>query len=115
MTARKLTRSAHSHKNRLPRTGTTMRTLSTMPYRRGDVVLVPYPFVERDASKRRPALVVSADTYNAACPDIILALVTSKTGVSARPGDHKIADWRGAGLIGPSLVRSRLATLHHSR
>jgi mRNA interferase MazF len=79
------------------------------------VVLVPYPFVERDASKRRPAVVVSADSFNTNCPDVIVAPITSKARVPPRPGDHKIADWRGAGLIGPSMVRSRLSTLHYSR
>ena len=99
----------------MPKTGIAMKTPPTMPYKRGDVVLVPYPFVERDASKKRPAVIVSSNAYNTVCPDIIIALVTSRRSLPPRPGDHRLADWRAAGLIAPSTVRSRLATLVSSR
>ena len=35
-----------------------------MPFEFGDVVLVPFPFTSRAASKRRPAVVVSNRAYN---------------------------------------------------
>jgi mRNA interferase MazF len=33
-------------------------------FRRWDVVSVPFPFIERYATKRRPALVVSTDAFH---------------------------------------------------
>ena len=35
-----------------------------MTFRAGDVVLVPFPYRDRLAERARPAVVVSADTYN---------------------------------------------------
>jgi mRNA-degrading endonuclease toxin of MazEF toxin-antitoxin module len=48
-----------------------------MKVRRGDVVTVDWLFSDRTGSKRRPALVVQADAYNAPLDDTILALITS--------------------------------------
>ena len=86
----------------------------TTNFRRGDVVLVPFPFTEQRASKRRPALVVSGDEYLSACPDVIVAQITGRLNPPPRPGDHRVRDWKGAGLLSPSLVRARLTTLHRS-
>jgi mRNA interferase MazF len=36
-----------------------------MPFDFGDVVLVPFPFTSHQASKKRPAVVVSSRAYNA--------------------------------------------------
>ena len=80
-------------------------------YERGAVVLVPFPFSERLVAKKRPAVVVSSDPYHRASNDIVIAQITSKLAVSPRPGDHRIAAWQRAGLVTPSLVRVKLATL----
>lgn len=34
-------------------------------YKFGDVVLVPFPFTDQSASKKRPAVVVSSSAYHA--------------------------------------------------
>ena len=39
-----------------------MATSSRSAYRAGDVIVVPFPYSDRLAQKRRPALVVSGDT-----------------------------------------------------
>ena len=86
-------------------------------------MLVPFPLSERLAEKpfdkaqdrQRPAVVLSADSYWAATGDLIIAQVTSRVSAPPRPGDHLLQGWRDAGLPLPSLVRSRVATIHQSR
>lgn len=81
---------------------------STTTYRRGDVVLVPFPYTDLTNSKKRPALVVSGASYGPA--DIIVAQITGNVTVH-RFGDHAVTGWRQAGLLIPSIVRAKLATL----
>jgi mRNA interferase MazF len=38
-------------------------------YSYGDIVLVPFPFTDQSAIKKRPAVIVSSDTYNSKRPD----------------------------------------------
>src|SRR5947209_11142004 len=79
---------------------------STTAYRRGDLVLLAFPFAGAAVAKARPAMVV-ADTGDA---DLVVARVT--TQLHAASWDHEIAVWRAAGLLAPSAVRlHKLATL----
>jgi len=82
-------------------------------YERGAVVLVPFPFSERPVAKKRPAVVVSCNAYHRVSRDVVIAQITSKLAVAPRPGDHHILRWQEAGLVTPSLVRVKLATLHN--
>lgn len=76
----------------------------------GDVVVVPFPFLERPVSKRRPALVLSASKFNEANLHAIFAMIT--TGAhSSWPSDCKIGDLASAGLGHASVVRMKLFTL----
>jgi mRNA interferase MazF len=72
---------------------------NTTAYSFGDVVLVPFPFTDQTASKKRPAVVVSTDAYHQRRPDVIVMAVTSQI---LRPagtlGEVLISDWQGAGL-----------------
>ena len=74
-----------------------------------DVVAVPFPFTDRPAVKRRPALVVSSAPFNHAHAQSILAMITSAR--STWPSDIAIRDWRQAGLHVPCQVRLKLFTL----
>ena len=74
----------------------------------GDVVIVD--FVGATGIKRRPALVVSADTYQAERPDVILAVITSNVRSATASTDHIIKDWSAAGLKKPSAFRAFLGT-----
>ena len=56
---------------------------STTSYKRGDIVLVSFPFTDLSSSKRRPALVVSPDSFNDAGSDLVLAAVTSQISEEA--------------------------------
>jgi mRNA interferase MazF len=85
---------------------------NTTAYSFGDVVLVPFPFTDQTASKKRPAVDVSADAYHQRRPDVIVMAVTSQI---LRPagalGEVLISDWQGAGLPKASLIKPVLATI----
>ena len=74
-----------------------------------DVVVVPFPFTDRLAAKRRPALIVSSANFNRSHEQSILAMITS-TG-SDWPSDVLIQGWREAGLNVPCKARFKLFTL----
>lgn len=84
---------------------------STTPFRRGDVVLVRFPFTDLTGASQRPALVISDDPYHQTTADIIIALITGRLSTAHRAGDHTILEWQNAGLLKPSKVRARLATI----
>jgi len=46
-------------------------------YKQGDILLVPIPFSDLTATKRRPVLVLSNDTYNNKTEDVIVPAITS--------------------------------------
>ncbi len=43
----------------------------------GDIVLVPFPFTDQSATKKRPAAVISSEAYHQQRPDLIIMAVTS--------------------------------------
>lgn len=69
-----------------------------------DIVVVPFPYADRLAEKRRPALVVS-NRKLAAHGVIWVAMITSAENESW-PSDIVIADLDRAGLPAPSVVRA---------
>lgn len=75
-----------------------------------DVVVVPFPFTDRDAAKRRPALVLSHAAVNQTSGHSVMAMITSAEQ-SLWPGDHTIEDLDTAGLPTNCLVRLKLFTL----
>ena len=79
----------------------------------GDVVIVPFPFTDRDASKRRPALVCSGKLFNQRARHLVLAMITTSTHYPW-PGDVAIHDSKAAGLPESSVVRWKLFTLDAS-
>jgi len=82
-------------------------------YKAYDVVVVPFPFTDRQSSKRRPALVLSdVDHFNAPVGQSVLAMITSAAN-SSWPLDVEINDLDAAGLTSSSVVRMKLFTLDH--
>ena len=77
-----------------------------------DVVVVPFPFTDRAATKRRPALVVSSAGFNAAHGQTILAMITSVAG--DWPSDVAIRHWQEAGLNVSCKLRLKLFTLDNT-
>ena len=83
-----------------------------MAFNAGDVVLVPFPYRDRLAERARPAVVVSAASYNQ-YGDVVVAAITSHTPRVAM--DVGLVDWATAGLKLPSTVRMLLATVASAR
>jgi len=80
-------------------------------YEFGDIVLVPFPFTDQTATKRRPAVVVSSAAYHHERPDVVLMAVTSRIRVSTSVGEVLINSWREAGLIRASAIKPILTTV----
>lgn len=79
-------------------------------YRRGDIVLVAFVFSDASGTKVRPALVVSSAAYHRGRHDVIVAAITSNTRRRFF-GDHPVGDWKGAGLLFPSIVTGIVRTV----
>ncbi len=80
-------------------------------YRRGDVLLVQFPFSGGAGTKTRPALVLSTDLYHEEWDELLVVSITSRPPRTLRPTDCPLQDWRAAGLSQASWVRSHLATV----
>ena len=80
----------------------------------GDVLLVPFPFSNQTAVKKRPAVVVSSSTYNNSRPDLIILALTSQPAVASQFGGTSLSHWKGAGLLKPSVFKPILATIEKS-
>jgi mRNA interferase MazF len=85
-----------------------------MSYDFGDIVLVPFPFTSHDASKKRPAVVVSRRAYADARPDVIVMAITSQFRSAASLGEVWLGQWQAAGLLKPSVVKPVFATFEQS-
>lgn len=68
-----------------------------------DIVIVPFPYVDRLAEKRRPALVVSSPAL-AGFGVLWVAMITSASN-APWACDVPVADLERAGLPAPSIVR----------
>ncbi len=80
-------------------------------YERGDVVLVPFPFSDQTATKKRPAVIVSSAQYNAMSRDVVILAVTSRTGKTPGIGECPVRDWQHAGLLKPSSIKPAISTI----
>ena len=81
-----------------------------MTYKSSDVLVVPFPFTDSAAVKRRPALVLSAEPFQDRIGHLVLAMITSREN-RGWPLDVEITDLKSAGLAHPSVVRMKLFTL----
>lgn len=84
----------------------------TTSYKRGDVVLAPFPFSDQTSVKQRPALVISIEDFQEQGPDLLIMAVTSQVrGPLLKVGEFLIRDWQAAGLLKPSAVKAAIATI----
>jgi mRNA interferase MazF len=83
----------------------------TIGYSFGDIVLVPFPFTDQSAVKRRPAVIVSTHRYNNERTDLIIMAVTSQTRPAGSFGEVQIKDWKDAGLLKGSAIKPVVTTI----
>ena len=85
----------------------TTTTPSEQP-KRGDVVLVLFPHSDLRTAKPRPALVVQADNLGTNLPQVIVAMITSKTFRANHPSRVLIkidsGSGKKSGLLSDSVV-----------
>lgn len=80
-----------------------------------DVVVVPFPYSDALAEKRRPAVVISDPALEDERGLVWLAMITSAPGPLIR-GDAPVTDLIAAGLTKPCRVRgAKVATLDADR
>lgn len=90
----------------------TSRSKSIAPF---DVVVVPFPYSDRLAEKRRPAIAVSTNHLSAKYGLIWLVMVTSADN-RRWDCDVDVSDLDSAGLPAPSRIRAaKLATIDSDR
>lgn len=79
-----------------------------------DVIVVPFPYADRLAEKRRPALVVSSPKL--ASYDLIWVAMITSADNDPWPCDVAINDLERAGLPAPSVVRpAKIACIEPAR
>jgi mRNA-degrading endonuclease toxin of MazEF toxin-antitoxin module len=91
-----------------------------MNVRRGDVVLVLYPFASGRGGSRRPVLIVQNDADNARLHNTIVAQTTTNLHRVAEPThlliEQTTIEGQQAGLLHDSVVScTNLATVHEDR
>lgn len=80
-----------------------------------DIVVVPFPYSDQLAEKRRPALVVSSPELERRCGLVWVAMITS-AGRAPLLGDASIQDRTSAGLPVASTLRAgKIATIEPHR
>jgi mRNA interferase MazF len=79
-------------------------------YEFGDVVLIPFPFTDQSASKKRPAVIVSSLDYHRQRPDVIVMAITSRISPSMA-GDIPLQNWQAAGLLKASVIKAVVTTI----
>lgn len=69
----------------------------------GQIIKIPFPYVQKEGFKIRPAVILKEATGHMICAAI------SSNG-TIRKGDVYIKDWKKAGLMLPSKVKIMLVT-----
>ena len=88
--------------------------ISEIEFAQGDIVVVPFPYTDRQTEKRRPALIISNGKITHQHGLIWLAMITSADN---QRWEHDIAvEGKHTGLSSPSVIRvAKLATIDASR
>ena len=83
-------------------------------YQFGDIVLVPFPFTDQSATKKRPAVVISSAAYHQQRPDLLIMAVTSQVRPTQTIGEVTVTEWQSAGLLKPSAIKPVITTIEQT-
>lgn len=74
---------------------------------RGDIIRAPFEYSDLTGNKRRPACIVSVESFNRT-GEVMVGMITSSQPRLAVPGfgDVVLEDWQAEGLLRPSLLRA---------
>lgn len=84
----------------------------TTLFEAGDVVVVPFPFIDSALAKRRPAVVLSSTAFQKENHAVICGMITSLPTQTNWRGDVVLKFWNKAGLKKPCLFRFKVFTLN---
>ena len=76
-----------------------------------DIVVVKFPFASSLKYKARPAVILSSETYNQNKRDTLIILAISSSIKNKLDLEFSIQDWKKAGLLKPSILKSAIATI----
>src|ERR1700722_13677065 len=82
----------------------------SMTYKPFSVVVVPFPFTDKDHFKKRPALVISNLEHQEQTQHISLLMITSAKN-SSWSSDYLISSLENTGLTSRSIIRQKLFTI----
>jgi len=78
---------------------------------RADVVVVKFPFASNLKYKARPAVIISNDNYNQYSRDTYIILAISSQVSNKLSIEKEIVNWKEAGLLKESILKSSIATI----
>lgn len=81
-----------------------------MTYKPFDIVKVPFPFTDKAKNKKRPALVISSETFQKETGHVSLLMITSAKH-SKWFGDTVLKNLEGTGLSQEVIVRQKIFTM----
>ena len=81
-----------------------------MIYKPYSVVVVPFPFTDMNAQKKRPAVVISSELFQTHNEHISLIMITTAKN-STWFGDYEIQDLKATGLSVKSIIRQKIFTI----
>ena len=83
--------------------------------KQGNIIVVPFPYADKLAEKRRPALVISSENFTDETSLVWVAMITT-TKSEIWHGDVEIPQNRNSGLMAASTIRlAKLATIEFHR
>lgn len=81
-----------------------------MIYNQFDIVLVPFPFTDKNTTKKRPAIVLNNTKYQIKSNHLILAMITSAKN-SNWESDLPIKELEPTGLKTECVIRYKIFSL----
>jgi len=81
-----------------------------MIYNQFDIVLVPFPFTDKNTTKKRPAVILNNSNYQIKTNHLILAMITSAKN-SDWENDLQIKEIESTGLKTDCVIRYKIFSL----